>query len=486
VPSTILAENRLESASTSPAAGRRRHSSILRRNLALCTGEGLVAMPIVYLTLPGNFIIAMLLTQTFALNEVMFGVIVSLPSWCNVLQLVAMPFLARRWSQKAIALGFSWLHLAVWIALAVALPFVPTNDVEAAGRIFFLLFAVSAAFQALVGVSWTSWVQEWVPDRLRGKYFGRRNRFLQLSTVAFLLGAGETLTRTEVVGPVLGFQIVIGFSVLVRALSIFAQQRILATSAAAPIEGRADLRAQLRLIAGNRPLLWLFGFGAAFGLTTNIFGPFFNVFMYDALGQSVSDVGMLIVITNVTGAIALPAWGQFLDRYGNRPVMSVALFMWMAPGFFWALLTPESSWALKLLFASGGVFQAGFVLGQFNILLKLVPPAAKTAAISLNVAVTSVAAAIAPIVGGLMLDAAFASGIPKLTVYHGMSVIHHAVVILSIFVLLRVAEPKSSPLGQVVGAMRSHRQILALFGLSFLVNYVFTREPRRKPGDTDL
>lgn len=440
-------------------------------------------MPIVYMTLPGNFIVAMLLTQTFPLGETMFGVIVSLPAWCNVLQILIVPAMMRIWSQKQTTVAFSWLHLCVWIAMAIALPYIPLDDMTAAGRWFLLLFGLSALLQAIVGVSWTSWVQEWVPGRLRGKYFGRRNRLLQLSTVMFLLIAGEALTRLKVFSPVLGIQFVIGLSVVLRACSILAQHRILATTETKPHEGRVNLGAQLRLIASNKPLLWLFAFGAAFGFTANLFGPFFNVFMYDGLHMTVADVSMLVVITNVTGAIAMPAWGQFLHRYGCRPAMMIALFAWMAPGFFWALLTPENTWILKLLFASGGIFSAGFVLGQFNILLKLVPPEAKTAAISLNVAVTSIAAAIAPILGGFALDQAWAAGYARLPVYHAMSIVHHALVILGGFVLLRVVEPKSAPLSQAIGAMRSYRQVVALFGMSFLVNYVFTKNKRSDHSD---
>lgn len=437
-------------------------------------------MPIVYMTLPGNFLLALLLTRTFTLGETMFGVIVSLPHWCNVAQLVLMPLLTRRWSQKRIALTFSWLHLCVWIGLGFALPYVPRDDMQRAGRMLFLIFGLSALFHAMVGVAWTSWVQEWVPGRLRGKYFGRRNRLLQLSTVAFLLLAGETMTRLAD-NPVAGFQVLVGVSVFLRLFSILAQQRILGSSDIRPHDGGGDLRAQFRAVLKNRPLLWLFAFGAAFGLLTNFFGAFFNVYMYDALGQSVADVAMLTVITNATGALALPTWGQLMDRFGNRPTMNVALAAWIAPGFLWALLTPDNSWLLKFLYASGGIFQAGYVLGSFNLLLKLVPPEAKTAAISLNVAVTSVTAAIAPIIGGLVLDQMWRHGIDKLTGYHWMSVAHHFLVLLTGLVLLRVSEPASAPLAQVVGAMRSFRQVFALLGLSFLVNYVFTKTEEPPP-----
>lgn len=458
------------------ATPARRRSSTLRRNIALCTGEGLVAMPIVFMTLPGNFIVAMLLSQTFRLGETMFGVIVSLPHWCNVVQLFVVPFLTRVWSQKTIALTISWMHLAVWIALAFALPHIPTDDVNSASRWLFLLFGLSALFHAVVGVSWTSWVQEWVPDRLRGKYFGRRNRFLQISTVVFLLAAGETLTQLNMITPVLGFQAVIAASVLLRVFSILAQYRILATSPSRTREAGLDYRAQVAVILKNRPLLWLYAFGAAFGFLANIFGPFFNVFLYDSIGMTVAQVSMLTVIFNVTGAMALPAWGQFMDRYGNRPGMNVALAAWMLPGFFWAFLTPENAWTIKFVFAAGGIFSAGYLLGSFNLLLKLVPPEAKTAAISINVAVTSLAAAIAPIIGGVILDHLWSRGVQKLDGYHAMAVAHHILVLLSGLVLLKVAEPKSAPLSQVVGAMRSYRQLFALLGMSFMVNYVFTKQ----------
>lgn len=439
-------------------------------------------MPIVYLSLPGNFIVAMLLTQVFPLGRTLFGVIVSLPWWCNVLQIAVMPFLTRRWSQKNVTLTFSWLHVVVWAVLGTALPWIQHDDPARVGELFFAIFAFSALFQSVFGVAWTSWIQEWVPDRVRGKYFGRRNRLLQLSMVAFLLFAGEALTRLQAVSPILGFQVVIGLSVVLRVFSIFAQQRILSTSAAAAHEGRIDLPAQLRSIGRAKPLLWLFAFGATWGLTANVFGAFFNVYMYESLGRTVGDVSMLTLVTNITGAVALPAWGLLLDRYGNRGVMSVALFAWVAPGFLWAILTPENAWILWFIFAWGGIFQAGFVLGQFNILLKLVPAEAKTAAISLNVAVTSLAAAVAPVLGGALLDAGLAHGVDKLQVYHAMSIAHHAVVLLSIPVLLLVSEPKASSLGRVVGAMRSSRQLLALFGLSFLVNYVFTKRGRPASG----
>ncbi|MBL4576170.1 MAG: MFS transporter, partial [Opitutaceae bacterium] len=292
-----------------------RNRSTLRKNLFLCSAEGIVAMPIVYLTLPGNFIIAMLLTQVFHLSDSTFGVIVSLPAWCNVAQLILIPFLAKLWSQKTITLIFSWLHLLVWSALATTLPFIPENNVKAAGQILFILFLFSSLLQALVGVSWTSWIQEWIPGRIRGKFFGNRNRILQVSTVLFILGTTLCLSFYEENNPILGFQIIIYGSVLLRIISIFSQQKILSTSEQSNIEAAHNLKAQIRFILQNKPLKCFFLFGALFGFAVNFLGPFFSVFLYEVINLGVHDIAIYTIVASIAGAVSLPAWGRLLDKY---------------------------------------------------------------------------------------------------------------------------------------------------------------------------
>jgi MFS family permease len=443
-------------------------------------GEGLIALPILFLTLPGNFIVAMVLTQTFGLGEAVFGLIVSLPSWCNVVQMLVVPALSRFWSQKVITLIFSWLHLGIWVVLGFALPFIPTDDPVKAGKLFFLLFALSSFFQAMVGVAWTSWIQEWIPGRMRGKFFGRRNRALQLATILFLLLGGWVLTWMQDRNPVLGFQIVVAVSVLLRSISIIWQQRIMATSGFQASEKGHRFIAQLSIVRRAPSMLAFIAFGAAFGFAANFLGPFFNLFLYEVLGTTVSQVSLLVVIACVTGAVSLPAWGQLLDRFGNRPVLIFILFPWMIIGSLWSVVGPDTMWLLYLIHASAGLFGAGFVLGSFNLLLKLVPPNAKTTAISLHVALSSLAGAVAPILGGALLAFAWSLGFDKMKTYHVAAVVHHGLILFTVLILGRVVEPKSSPLGQVIGAMRSYRQVGALLGLSFLINFTFTKK-KKKP-----
>ena len=451
-------------------------------------------MPIIFLSMPANFIVSNLLTQTYGLRESMFGLIVSLPAWCNVAQMVAVPAFGRFWSQKTITLVFSWLHLAAWIGLGLALPYIPNDDVAVAGLIFFIIFALSSFFQAMVGVAWTSWVQEWIPGRVRGKVFGRRNRALQIAAVIFVLLGGWLLTSLHESNPVLGFQMVVVVAILLRIFSILFQQKILSSARYDSPERSVNLRGQFRAIRNAPSFLTFIGFGASFGFVMSFMGPFFTVFLYDGLGLTVAQVSRFVVTASISGAISLPGWGQLYDRYGCRPVMMFVLFPWALIGSFWSSVCVDNTWVLYVVFFSGGFFGAGFLLGSFNLLLKLVPPEAKTVAISLHVALTSLAAAIAPILGGSLLSLAWHLGYDKVQTYHTAVTVHFCLLLSTVLLLARVVEPKSSSVSQVIGAMRSYRQVGALVGLSFLVNYTFTKRDRKKneaaaisgrPGPTD-
>ena len=128
-----------------------------------------------------------------------------------------------------------------------------------------------------------------------------------------------------------------------------------------------------------------------------------------------------------------------------------------------------------------GFTWAGFTLGLFNMLLKLIPPEAKTIAIGLNTAITSIFTAIAPVLSGAAFTYALNRGWDPMRVYHYAFVLQTVPAFLSCLILLRVQEPKASPLSAVFGAMRNVRTLGAMLGLTFIANYVFVKPARKNP-----
>ncbi len=458
-------------------------TSPLRHNLRQCTYDGLAATPIVYLLQPGNFIIAALLVEMFQLPPAIYGVIASLPFWGNFAQAFLMPLVNRMYSPKAVSVASSFLQALCWALIAVMLSVLPTDQPEISGPWFVALFAVSAAVTSLTGVSWMSWVQEWVPLRLRGRYFGRRNRVLQVSQITFLLLAGWLLGKLA--GTVLAFQIVLGAAVLLRIGSVAFQRRI---HAEVRVSNGSEIKLswmdQARLLLSIKPFLWLVAYGAVWGFATSTFGPFYAVFMYSELGLTVQDVSLLVILSCIGGAASAPAWGALADRFGNKPVMLFCMIAWQVQNFLWCVLTPANSWLLYGMWTFGGVMGAGFVLSLFNLQLKIIPYHAKTLAISGNLAITSLVTAMGPIVGGAVLGNLLGGDADSLTIYHRVFLVLPIMALLACLLLTRVHERAASPLASVVGAMRNIRTLGGIFGVSMLVDYIFIkpqRKSRRRP-----
>src|SRR5258708_11539869 len=158
-------------------------------------------MPIVTMALPVNVFLTALVTEAWVWQKPAIGLLSEMPFAANFLQIFAVPFIARWRPPKTLTVTAATLHMISWAVLAVLLGLIPRDQPALAARWFIGWFFVSSCFAAVAGVTWNTWIQEWVPARLRGKYFGRRNRFLQISVLTFLLVAGWVLAHWEYAVP---------------------------------------------------------------------------------------------------------------------------------------------------------------------------------------------------------------------------------------------------------------------------------------------
>lgn len=434
-------------------------------------------MPLVTMSLPVNVFMTALVAKAFPMPKVMIGLISAMPFVGNFLQIFVASFLVRWKPPKTVTVMAAWCHLATWVAFGVALPWIPQDNLPLAAQVFLLWFLFSSCFAAVAGVSWNAWIQEWVPGRLRGKYFGRRNGMLQISTLTFMLVAGWVLVRWNYA--ILAFQVIVAGAVFMRVFSLKWQWSVPAPPLKHASVPQLPLREQLRVVLRARSLLVFISFGAIWSFAANCFGPFYHVFMFEQLNFTAFDVGVFLTLSQLGGALSLPAWGRLLDRFGNKSVMTFSLILWQTQYLAWCFITPENKVWLYAMWTWAGMTSAGFVLGQFTILLKLIPVQAKSLAIGINLAGTSFVAAIAPIVGGWILTRTLSQSENALGVYHWCFLVQPVMALLGCMLLLRVHEPQASPLTMVFGAMRNIRTLSGVLGLDFLVNYVFYRPAKR-------
>eukprot|EP01035_Chromulina_nebulosa_P060028 gene60028-82121_t len=115
----------------------------LLRSLRITVAEGVMAMPIVTMSLPVNVFMTALVAKAYALPKTTIGLISALPFIANFLQIFAAPFIARWKPPKFVTVTAASCHLVTWIALSLILPWVPRDDPTTAGHVFIAWFLLS-------------------------------------------------------------------------------------------------------------------------------------------------------------------------------------------------------------------------------------------------------------------------------------------------------------------------------------------------------
>jgi len=406
---------------------------------------------------------------------VAYGTIASLPAWSNALQIVLIPTLSRFLTPKDLAVGIGWLNIGLWSVFAAVLGYLPVDEPRRIIALFYIFFALTSLSQSLIGIGWTSWVREWVPRPVRGTYFGHRNRLISLVTVAFLI---LTMALFKIAPDSLWpYQALIGGAVFLRYGSLLWQYGIRTDSDRVDPVSQDWIR-QIRDALQSRELLVFICFSAWTNFWLGFVGPFYPVFCFEELGLTAGNFTTLVILGSLAGMVAYAWWGRQVDRLGSLPILGVGLFLWEIQNYLWCILSPQTTWLLYPMWLWGGFFGVAYLLGSFSLLLKLILQSSRLAATSLYVAITSMTAALAPILAGALLNRFLPLAENRLDVYHLGFGVKTTAVLFGLFALRNFKEPARSTRGSAPGAFRPLRTLLTVLGPGFLPN--FTPLSRRK------
>jgi predicted MFS family arabinose efflux permease len=297
-------------------------------------------------------------------------------------------------------------------------------------------------------------------------------------TVVFLIVVG-LVAHAYVMG-LRTFQLLFLCALGFRAVSLLAQSAMKVGRVHAAHEMDIPHLNQLKVIGKSPSLLLFILFGMVWGFASNCFGPFYSVFLFRELNLSPANMTILVVLTSVALALSFPGWGKLLDRFGNTTIMIVSIASIQLQNYLWCFLTPHNTWMLYPMYIWGGYADGGFLLGQFNLLLKLAPPEAKILAIGLNLAGTSLIMALAAIVGGQFLVWGRSAGYSGLTVYHAAFLFQPTLCILSCLLLLGIREPRASGFRRVIRSLLTLSTMSSVLGFGTLRQIIAWRSTHQK------
>lgn len=338
-----------------------------------------------------NFVVGLLASAPF-LGQLLQGPAILLVEKLRERRLIAV---------VSSAIGRSMLLL---MAAAVLLPRGPGL------ALVVLAQCVLCALSAFGSCAWNSWLRDLVPDRQLGDVVARRTVYATLvSLIAGLLAAftldrpGGTAEQRDYVFFAL---YVVGFAG--GAISAWLVGRI-PEPRMGPGEERIRLIPLLRQPLADENFRRLLVFLVSWQFAANLATPFFTVYFLRQLGLEMTVVMMLSVVTQVANLLAVRNWGYLSDRFANKSVLAVA-----APTYILCIVAMVGASQfedreLLVAYLVGlhllmGFAVAGVTLATANITLRLSPKGSATAYVAAGALASSLAAGLAPLLGGAFAD----------------------------------------------------------------------------------
>jgi MFS family permease len=127
------------------------------------------------------------------------------------------------------------------------------------------------------------------------------------------------------------------------------------------------------------------------------------------LDFDITVVVIFAVLSQVSSVLSYGMWGRIADRFSNKSVLRVSgpLFMFCILGWTFTTMPTRHLLTIPLLIVLHilmGISTAGVTLASANIGLKLAPHGGATAYLATINITNSLAAGIAPVIGGMFVD----------------------------------------------------------------------------------
>ena len=334
------------------------------------------------------------------------GLLSALGPATQFLQLPTVALIERWRMRKAICWWVASLARMTWLGVLV-LPWALPAGARAPA--LFALLLLASALGTVSGAAWNSWIRDFLPEDLRNRAFARR------MAIATAIGAGLSLLAglaVDELGVRLdsaagGYVIVLGAGAAAALLGLVFLGRI-PEPAMPPATHRpwADImRAPLR----HREFRALVAFLATWTFAINLSTPFFTVYLLRRLELPMAAVIAFAVLSQVTAAMVLRAWGVMADRFSTLTVLRVSCAGFLLSVAGWPLVgLTETPWValvgVAIIHVIAGLTTAGVNLASGTVAMELAPRGAAAGYLATNALISGAASALAPVLGGLSAD----------------------------------------------------------------------------------
>lgn len=345
-------------------------------------------------------------------SNVHIGFLTSVPFIFALFQIPTVLIVEKYKVRKLIAFVSWFASRILWFPVAL-IPLWFTIPSTQAVYVLITLVGASYLLIAVTNTAWSSWMRDLIPSRTMGAYFGNRFAVATLAVAAAGLLSSFFIDRWRFFAPgqppINAYILVVGVAAVFSILDILSILPVPEPAMVRPASSNRALAGTMLEPYRQPQYRALAAFLFFWGLSANLATPFFAVYVLKGLNFSLTTLMLLTVLNHLVMVVFMRAWGPVADRFGSKPVLSIAVPLYMAVILGWVFTGMPDRYfftipLLVILSVLGGIATAGVTLSATTIMMKLAPSEKSTSYLTAFSVPANLGAGLAPLFGGFLAD----------------------------------------------------------------------------------
>ena len=371
----------------------------IRSGLSYIVKDSLASMTMMTLT-GGVFLVAFGLK--LGASNIVIGLLAAIAPLSQLIQIPSIFLVEKYRARRAIAV-YAALTSRFFLLFIALIPLLFSLKL---GLVFLIVgLLCHTLINAVLVCSWNYWMSDFVPREILGSFHSKRLILATGIGMILSLIAAFSLDYLKKLNPALElytYSILFFIGFLAGMIGVYFISSI-PEPRMAQSEKRIILSELLLRPFKNINYKNLIVFLGSWHFAVNLAAPFFTVYI------SLSIVILLSVLSQMVSMVFFRVWGQISDRFSNKSVLSVSGPLFIICILAWTFTTlPEkhilTGPLLIVIHIFMGIATSGVTLAAGNIGIKLAPKGEGTSYLAAVTLVNSLAAGIAPILGGRFAD----------------------------------------------------------------------------------
>lgn len=341
-------------------------------------------------------------------GNIVFGLLNSIPYLGNLFHLLAAWLLTRGFSAKRVSILTTMISRPFYFFIAL-LVFCPNQSIALTLLVLFL--ASSYFLGCISGGCWQPWMKSLIPEKIMGRFFAQRFRWMQITKIICTLAVAEYIRQIKIFNEsyeIYAYASLFLFAFVIGLYGAYTFFRVEDRPLADTVTQLSFFQKICLTFKDKSFRLLLF----SLGITNFCFAfilPFITVFMLNQLKISLPIILCLTLVSQVAYVFIIKKFGQIGDKYGIEKVLSSALILTLCIALGFIFLNHAKLNQVHTLILLGifhilmGCATAGFNLGLNNASLQYIPNKMTIIYLSVNSVLKSAAGALGAFLAGITL-----------------------------------------------------------------------------------